>query len=42
MFYNKKIEEIATELNTSSKGLTSEEAKKRVKEYGKNTLPKKK
>jgi len=42
MFYNKKIEDIEKELNTSSKGLSSAEAKKRIKEYGTNTLPKKK
>ncbi len=42
MFYNKKIEDLEKELNTSSKGLSSAEANKRIKKYGKNTLPKKK
>lgn len=42
MFYNKSIEEIFKELKTSIEGLTSEEASKRLKEYGKNELPKKK
>ena len=42
MFYNKEISDIEKELNTSSKGLTTAEAKKRIKQYGMNTLPKKK
>lgn len=42
MFYNKNIEDIEEELKTSSNGLTTIEAKKRIKEYGRNTLPKKK
>jgi len=42
MFYNKDIEDIEKELKTSSNGLTATEAKKRIKEYGRNTLPKKK
>ncbi|MBE6139718.1 MAG: HAD family hydrolase [Firmicutes bacterium] len=42
MFYNKKIEDIEHELETSIDGLTDKEAKKRLDKYGKNTLPKKK
>ena len=42
MFYNKDIETIEKELNTSLHGLTDEEVKKRTVKYGKNTLPKKK
>ena len=42
MFYNKDIETIEKELNTSLHGLTEEEVKKRTVKYGKNTLPKKK
>jgi len=42
MFYNKDTESIEKELHTSSKGLSDIEAKKRIKENGKNTLPKKK
>ncbi len=42
MFYNRKISDIETELNTSPNGLTSIEAKKRQQKYGKNILPKKK
>jgi len=42
MFYNKNIEVIEKELETSTSGLTSNEAKKRKEEYGENTLPKKK
>ena len=41
MFYNKKIETVLNELNTSYNGLTKEEAEKRNKLYGKNELPKK-
>lgn len=41
MFYKKNIKEIEQELGTSNKGLTSEEAQKRIKKYGKNVLPKK-
>lgn len=41
MYYNKKIEDIEEELNTSSKGLTNEEIAKRIEKYGKNILPKK-
>ena len=42
MFYNKHEEDVLKELNTSKEGLTSEEASKRLDEYGKNQLPKKK
>ena len=41
MYYNKDIEEIEKELETSNKGLSKEEALKRQQKYGKNTLPKK-
>jgi len=40
--YNKNIDEIFQKLNTSTDGLTTIEANKRLKEYGKNALPKKK
>ena len=42
MFYNKEIEEIEKELNTSFDGLTTKEVEERIKKYGINTLPKKK
>lgn len=42
MFYKKTKEEIFNELNTNELGLTNEEAVKRLNEYGKNQLPKKK
>ena len=42
MYYNEKIENVEKKLKTSLDGLTNEEAKKRLKEHGKNTLPKKK
>ena len=42
MYYNKKIEEIEKELETSIDGLTNEEATKRIEKYGRNILPKKK
>ena len=42
MFYKKTKEEIFNELNTNELGLTNEEAVKRINEYGKNQLPKKK
>ena len=42
MFYQKSIEYIEKELKTSLNGLTSNEASKRIKEYGRNRLPKKK
>ena len=41
MYYNKNIEEIEKEINTSIEGLTKKEAKVRIAQYGKNTLPKK-
>ena len=42
MFYKKTKEEIFNKLNTNELGLTNEEAVKRLNEYGKNQLPKKK
>ena len=42
MYYNKNIDEIEKELQTSNEGLTSEEVKKRQEKYGYNILPKKK
>ena len=42
MYYNKTIEEIEKEFETSSKGLTRKEAISRQKKHGKNQLPKKK
>ena len=42
MYYNKKIEEIEKELKTDKDGLSFQEAKRRIKKYGKNLLPKKK
>jgi len=42
VFYNKSIEEVKKELKTSSNGLTTKEAIKRINENGKNVLPKKK
>ena len=42
MYYNKNIEEIFNELETSTNGLTQEEVEKRKRLYGKNELPKKK
>ena len=42
MYYNKNIDEIEKELQTSNKGLTNEEVKKRQEKYGYNILPKKK
>jgi len=42
MYYNKNIEDIEKELNTSNNGLTNKEVLERQKEYGKNVLPKKK
>jgi len=41
MYYNKNIEELEKELQTSNKGLTKEEVNIRQKKYGKNILPKK-
>jgi len=42
MYYNKKIEDIESELHTNIDGLTDKEVEKRIKKYGRNTLPKKK
>ena len=42
MFYNKSIEDVSEELNTSPDGLTTEEVLDRQNKYGKNILPKKK
>ncbi len=42
MFYNKKIEELEKKLNTSHDGLSEQEVLKRLQQYGKNELPKKK
>jgi Ca2+-transporting ATPase len=41
-YYNKKIEDVFTELDTSKKGLDSAEAARRLKKYGPNQLEKKK
>lgn len=41
MYYNKNIEDIEKELETSNKGLSKEEVLNRQQKYGKNTLPKK-
>ena len=40
--YNKKIEEVFEEFNTSDKGLTETEVSKRLKKYGENKLTEKK
>ena len=37
-YYNKKVEELYKELNTSISGLTEEEANKRLEKYGENKL----
>ena len=42
MFYNKKIEEIENELNTSDKGLSTNYVNTNREKYGINVLPKKK
>ena len=42
MFYNKEIEKIEKELETSSTGLEKKQVQERLKKYGKNILPKKK
>ena len=42
MFYNKKIEDIEKELNTSIAGLNDLNVIERIKKYGKNMLPRKK
>ena len=41
MYYNKKIEDIEQELNTTNNGLTNQEILKRIEKYGKNILPQK-
>lgn len=41
MYYNKSIEQIEKELQTTSKGLSKQEVKERHQKYGKNVLPKK-
>ena len=40
--YNKKVEQLYKELNTSINGLTEEEASKRLEEYGENKLAERK
>ena len=42
MYYNEEIENVEKKLKTSMDGLTNKEVQKRLKEYGSNTLPKKK
>ena len=42
MYYNKDVEAINKELNTSNAGLNDKEAKERILKYGKNIIPKKK
>ena len=42
MYYKKNIEDIMSELKTSEKGLTNQDAKERINTYGKNILPTKK
>ena len=39
-YYNKKVEELYKELNTSIDGLTEEEAHIRLEKYGENKLRK--
>lgn len=41
-YYNKKVEELYKELNTSISGLTEEEASKRLERYGENKLAERK
>ena len=41
-YYNKKVEQLYKELNTSISGLTEEEASKRLEEYGENKLAERK
>ena len=41
-YYNKKVEELYKELNTSISGLTEEEASKRLEKYGENKLAERK
>jgi Ca2+-transporting ATPase len=40
MYYNKAIDDTFTELRTGTRGLPTEEAKRRLAEYGSNTLEK--
>lgn len=37
-FFNRSVQEALTELNTSEQGLSSQEAKKRLEQYGPNKL----
>ena len=39
LWHSKQIEEIFKSLDSSKKGLSTQDAKERVKKYGKNTLP---
>lgn len=41
-YYNKKLEELYKELNTSINGLTEEEAHIRLEKYGENKLKERK
>ena len=41
-FYDKEVDEVLQELQTSAKGLTSQEAAERIKKYGYNELEEKK
>ncbi|PNR92311.1 calcium-translocating P-type ATPase, PMCA-type [Petrotoga sp. 9PWA.NaAc.5.4] len=41
-FYDKEVDEVLQELQTSTKGLTSQEAAERIKKYGYNELEEKK
>ena len=41
-FYNKKLDYVFSELRSTTKGLTSEEAAKRIEKYGKNEIQRKK
>ena len=41
-YYNKKVEQLYKELNTSINGLSTEEASKRLEEYGENKLAERK
>jgi Ca2+-transporting ATPase len=40
VYYNKSAEDVLIKLKSSEKGLSSEEAEKRLKEYGQNSMPK--
>ena len=42
MEYNKEINEVLKEVNSTKNGLTNEEVEKRYEKYGKNILPQKK